>query len=310
MADTIEARLESALENIVNISEIGGYLKKDTKESMQEAVSIIRNCFAEMKNASMEINQKKSNTESEVKHVQSLTIQEEEDSCSTRQVLPSLGLQHKATRNYQLSSTPSGEKQNTTDYSMKKIEENITEKVNLQFQETMEKLSQSFQKMIQEEIKSAMKQTGEAEPAESAAEAHPTLQVRDESIWTEIVKRRRGPPPIKTPTFVGTKQALETYSTKIENELQAANRKAWLYIGHLHQNTTPEKVERHLKNLDVKEISECEEIQTKGSLKAFKVGIPLTDLQKITNPESWPEGVIVRRYRFFRTQTQRATLEN
>lgn len=102
----------------------------------------------------------------------------------------------------------------------------------------------------------------------------------------------------------------DTKASSSGNELQAAGRRAWLYIGHLHHNTTYELVERHLKKLDVTEIIECEVIQTQDSLKAFKVGIPLKDLQHITKPELWPEGATVRRYRFIRHQGQGTILEN
>ena len=36
-------RYESALKTLANIAEKGGYIKKETREEMQNAVSIIRN---------------------------------------------------------------------------------------------------------------------------------------------------------------------------------------------------------------------------------------------------------------------------
>lgn len=203
----------------------------------------------------------------------------------------------------------------------------------------VEKLSLSVKKLIKEEIKNATQQaqnptemdTNEDETS-IQRESHrpnigggedltrpsigrkptPALQNCDESTWTEVVNRRRSPksPLIQTPTIVGTKHTSEATSAAPDNELEAACHRAWLYIGHLHQNSTQEKLVRHLKKLNVTEILECEEIQTRGSLKAFKVGIPLRDLHNITNPASWPEGAIVRRYRFFRPQSQGARLEN
>jgi hypothetical protein len=39
-------------------------------------------------------------------------------------------------------------------------------------------------------------------------------------------------------------------------------------------------METHLRKQGISQVIDCEELQTKGYVKAFKVGIPLTDLQK------------------------------
>ena len=128
----------------------------------------------------------------------------------------------------------------------------------------MEKLTLSVKKMIQDEIEivkqieqtectipeeqrnSATKEIGEEQQNQPPAEQHrvTTTQITGEP-WTEVVRRRHGP---NLQTINGTKHTTETKTT-IASELQAANRRAWLYIGHLHQNTMQEKVERHLKKL-------------------------------------------------------------
>ncbi|KAJ4425857.1 hypothetical protein ANN_27483 [Periplaneta americana] len=107
------------------------------------------------------------------------------------------------------------------------------------------------------------------------------------NIYTEAVKRNGvNSLKIKTPTIVGTKQInTEKGAEKTENELQGGTRRAWLYIGRLHQTTTQEKIKRHLTKLNITNIVECEKLQTKGTLKAYKVGIPLNDLSKIDAPE-------------------------
>ena len=48
MADTIVDRYESALKMLANIAGKGGYIRKETREEMQNVVSIIRNCFIEI----------------------------------------------------------------------------------------------------------------------------------------------------------------------------------------------------------------------------------------------------------------------
>ena len=49
MADTTEQRLESALNIIGKIAEEGGYMKRETKNDLQEAVSEIRKYFKILK---------------------------------------------------------------------------------------------------------------------------------------------------------------------------------------------------------------------------------------------------------------------
>ena len=44
MADDIGC-LECALKSLLNIAEDGGYLKKDKREDIHHAVSVIRKCF-------------------------------------------------------------------------------------------------------------------------------------------------------------------------------------------------------------------------------------------------------------------------
>jgi hypothetical protein len=48
MVDTITDSYESTLKTLANIAEAGGYIKKEVREDMQKAVSIIRNCFKEL----------------------------------------------------------------------------------------------------------------------------------------------------------------------------------------------------------------------------------------------------------------------
>ena len=49
MADDTGLQCESALECLLNIADVGGYMKKETKEEIQNAVRTIRDCFLLMK---------------------------------------------------------------------------------------------------------------------------------------------------------------------------------------------------------------------------------------------------------------------
>lgn len=73
---------------------------------------------------------------------------------------------------------------------------------------------------------------------------------------------------------------------------------AWLYVGGLHQNTEEEKLLSFLKNNGISGDLECERLETKGRNRAFKLGLPLSELDKVKRSEFWPQGITVRRYNF------------
>lgn len=349
MADEGKVRLEAALEKIAKVAEIaGGYLKKEAKEDIQEAVSTIRDCFASMKSAYDDIIKENTQTRKEVKEACTATdgSQEANDSSAARQVVPPIG-QCSEPRSQLLPATAgrdeahpqlltsNGEEGNALTNEITIMETKISEKIRTQLQDMMENITSNLKSMIKEEITQHTAGTGRnreeretetntrgknenREPRNerkdpTSLEQQPTAeqQSSNEGTWVEVVKRRRGnkPQTIQTPTIIGTKQTADPNKEENENELQAVYHKAWLYIGHLHRNTTNEMVERHLKKLKVAETTDCEELQKKGTLKAYKVGIPLRDLHKVTDPGAWPEGAVIRRYRF-RSREQGASLDS
>ena len=89
-----------------------------------------------------------------------------------------------------------------------------------------------------------------------------------------------------------------------EEGMQAEERRAWLYVAKLKRDTTVEKVERFLIKKGIAGEIDCEELTTQGTMKAFKVGIPLYFLNTVSDPEFWPSGVLMRRFRLPRRQTR------
>ena len=108
-------------------------------------------------------------------------------------------------------------------------------------------------------------------------------EVRETEKWNVIQSRR-------------PRQGLR--SGKEDENLQAAERKAWLYIGKLKKNTTSDTVTRYLERNGIQGETTCEELHTLGDKKAFKVGFPFHHLKEAELPEFWPQGIIVRRFRF------------
>lgn len=107
------------------------------------------------------------------------------------------------------------------------------------------------------------------------------------SEWTEVVRRRNR----NNNRIIGTRQ-------NGESSLRAGQRFAWLYVGRLHSGTTPEDIKSYLSENEISGDIICEDLNSRGHNKAFKVGIHLEELEKVEDEHFWPRGVIMRQFRF------------
>ena len=110
-------------------------------------------------------------------------------------------------------------------------------------------------------------------------------------LWTTVVSKRQQRQNRKI--TIGTKQAEE-------DELQAAVKNAWLYVGKLKSSTTRDVLLGYLRRNGITGELDCEELQSKGRMKSFRIGVPLGFLNKVGNAEFWPQGILVRRFDFRR----------
>lgn len=115
---------------------------------------------------------------------------------------------------------------------------------------------------------------------------------RREESGTDIVIKRNA-------NIVGSKQTTN-------GKFKAGTRKAWLYIGRIHETTTTEDIITFLEEGGIDGQIECQELTTKGRNKSFMLGINLEEKEKTDNPDFWPQDVIVRQYRFRGQQSQGA----
>ncbi|PSN53919.1 hypothetical protein C0J52_02455 [Blattella germanica] len=65
-----------------------------------------------------------------------------------------------------------------------------------------------------------------------------------------------------------------------ETDLKAGQRITWIYVGRVHEQTSTAMLIQHVKRNGIKEEIECEEVETPGRLKAFKLGIPIEALEE------------------------------
>mgnify|MGYP000324220909 CR=1 FL=1 len=240
-----------------------------------------------------------------------------EDSRPARQVAPSVDPASETETSNPLLLTPSGQPKKqehsgitshdeatgdvheATTYD---IERKVTDKITEQIQTMMENLSSRINKMVKDEIKNAasqsknnyqhpwkMKQNTTTQPEENTAghKSNETNNTGDVEGYTLVQNRRR-----RVNQIIGT-------GTTVDTEMTAGERNIWIYAGCLSQETTEDKVKTFLNKKGIpRESITCEELRTRGSNKAFKIGIPFQHRADTENPDFWPRGVVIRPFRF------------
>ena len=93
--------IESALETIVNITEIGGYLKNEKREEIIKAVSDLKNCFDKITNSTEEENSEKYTPDNEVRERRTQDTPEGGDGRTEGQAAPSVNNTHKTPDDFQ-----------------------------------------------------------------------------------------------------------------------------------------------------------------------------------------------------------------
>ena len=95
-----------------------------------------------------------------------------------------------------------------------------------------------------------------------------------------------------------------------DEDIQAAQRNAWLFIGRLKEGTRAENIKKFLQKKGIQGEIECEELRSRGKNKAFKLGIPYDYLEEVQDPLFWPKEIIIRRFRFRKYSQEGISLEN
>jgi hypothetical protein len=113
------------------------------------------------------------------------------------------------------------------------------------------------------------------------------------------MKRRRAPSESREKNRQHTRGNVVTgCGQNPDSQLQAAIRKAWIYVGRLHTRTEQETVTKFLQTNGIEGDIECEDLPTKGKNKSFKIGIDFRYIDSMQEPNFCPEGVIVQPFRF------------
>ena len=314
---------ENALKNIEKIAEVGGYMKIEVKDALLQAVSEIRK-YIELMNITSE------NKENESKK-QSMST-EEDDSSTPVQLATSDGSSSNLQYVNQTPEPSDGKQRNPDENQMKYLSvqkghkttdtgEGARSDIRQKIDNIMDFLNNKLDKIIEEKIINHRNATTQAQLREKTGgdgaqikrnyntmdkttegkqrkidEESTYEEEDDEDTWTRVTygRNNRNEKSQKPESKLGTK------STKNE-DIQAAQRYAWLFLGRLKEDTTPDKVKNYLQNNGIQGNLNCEEIESRGRNKAFKIGIPFEYLETVNASDFWPEGVLIKRYLFRRT---------
>jgi hypothetical protein len=119
---------------------------------------------------------------------------------------------------------------------------------------------------------------------EDSEEAQATKQ----SYATRKTDQQADAPPRKEP-IRGT-----TYGI---TRLKVSEGSAWLNVGRLSPETAKEDILEYLSENRVEGKIHCELVSGKINSKAFKIGIPLHELQRVHNSSFWPSDIYCRPFR-------------
>jgi hypothetical protein len=116
--------------------------------------------------------------------------------------------------------------------------------------------------------------------------SNPNLEEEDEGemeelVGFEVVTYRRNCRRQRQQVIIGTSR---------DSGIKAENKKAWIYLGRMSQETTVQRVRNSLNRKGIKEEVLVEELRTMGPGKAFKLGFPFEHLQLMENSEFWLQG--------------------
>ena len=103
-------------------------------------------------------------------------------------------------------------------------------------------------------------------------------------------------------------------NTSTDNILTAADKRAWIYVGRTNLSTTAANLKKYLTDkLNSQDVSvdelEANNVTVKTS-RSFKVGVKYDYLECLEKPEFWPAGIIVRKFRFFRSNASRSNTKS
>ena len=69
-----------------------------------------------------------------------------------------------------------------------------------------------------------------------------------------------------------------------------------IFVGGCDKSSSEEGIKKHCENLGI-QLMRTEQLTTRSEwYKAYKISMKATDREKLMLPDSWPQGIFVRKY--------------
>lgn len=107
--------------------------------------------------------------------------------------------------------------------------------------------------------------------------------------FQEVARRKRRQSNI----VVGSGKTSDDGFMGIKNKL-------WMFVGRVASGTTSEMILQYLRRKYNEESFSCEKLETKTEYSCFKISAPTELREVLEKADSWPQGVVVRKFRFYR----------
>ena len=280
-----------------NVTEKSGKVRNDLKKDILAAVSCIKNEFESLKSVVLSTNRRINELESRAAETHALLqafIDGVGGNCSEVRVTSSGPRVNFKKKEWRTADPAGGTRKRYSDVAAdRRTGERGQETPTTQVDQSKEKED--------EKGNHTETQAKELTP-------NPNLEEEDEGemedlVGFEAVTYRRNHRKQRQQVIIGTSR---------DSEIKAEKKKAWIYLGRMDRETTVERVKNFLNMKGIKEEIVVEELRTMGPCKAFKLGFPFEHLQLTENSEFWPQGAIIRPFRFSyraRRQHRGATID-
>lgn len=84
------------------------------------------------------------------------------------------------------------------------------------------------------------------------------------------------------------------------HELTPATKKLWIYVGKLHPSTTTEVLQKFLLKKLPNRVFQVDQLRASNSSTSFRIAADLDIEETLYSDNFWPQGVLVKRFIFFR----------
>ena len=94
----------------------------------------------------------------------------------------------------------------------------------------------------------------------------------------------------------GNREANVSGTGTESNNLVGVQRIMDIFVGGCDKNSSEEGIKKHCENLGI-QLMKIEQLTTRSEwYKAYKISMKATDREKLMLPDSWPQGIFVRKY--------------